>query len=408
MPARTLALLATPLALLLFGAAARAQPANLTLAGKAGQKAPVSRPATVTTIIGNGPPSNRVDVTFIGDGYTRSEIETTYADHTWNVIEDMITPGEALYDTEPYITYANFLNFHRINLISRESGIDFPQQNIYVDTALDGTEGCIDWTIGLCQLNWAKTDLAINSALAAADIGREWIWVSFNTDQVVGGGHTLQGGPIAIFSGDGGRGPGLAGEHAFHEGGHAFHALHDEYFGFPFQTYTGPEPWQVNVTTNNNPSTIKWKRWLGYDDPNDDLSPIGIYQGGMYHKWGVYRPTQNSRMWSHASYDAIAREKIILDIYGLVDPLDSWSDNGGLKFNPGTLFVSSVDPQIIQIDWYIDGILIVADGGESFTPRDHRTGGFLVTARAHDPTDWVRVVDRSALQQEITWNVFVL
>ena len=379
----------------------------IVLAGSSLSARALGETHEITTIISHGPPSNRVDVTFIGDGYTAAEIETTYHQHAVNVIEDMTTAGEALYDTEPYVTYANFFNFHRINLISSESGIDFPSEGIFVDTALDGTDSCEDWTIGLCQLDWAKTDAAIDPSLAAAGIGREWVWVTFNIDRVVGGGHYLPGGPIAIYSGDGGRGPELAAEHAFHEGGHTFHGLADEYYLPPDATYGGPEPWQVNVTANNDPATIKWSRWLGYDDPNDDLSPIGIYEGGMYNRWGVFRPTLNSRMWSSASYCSIAREKIILDIYSLVRPLDGWTDNTQPLLNPEVLSVTLVDSGVIKVDWYVDGMLVVDNGGETFLPADYLpvAGDFVVTARAYDDTDWVRVEDRSSLEQDVSWEV---
>ena len=365
-------------------------------------------PSPVTTILATGPSTNRVDVTFIGDGYRAEEIETTYHDHVWNVIEDMITPGEALYNTEPYITYANYLNFHRINLVSAESGIDFPAQGIYVNTALDGTDSCIDYTRGLCQVTWAKVDGHVDASLRAANIDREWLWITFNIDVVVGGAHTSSGGSFAIYSGDGGRGPLLAGEHAFHEGGHAFHHLLDEYWNYPLTTYSGPEPSQVNVTTNSDPNTVKWARWIGYDDPTDDLSPIGVYEGGMTHRWGIWRPTVQSRMRYHASYDAIAREKIILDIYRSVRPLDAWTDTAPTYGEGDIVSVQPVDPAVVKVDWLANGWTLIEDGGLSVRPSDYLgQGAWTIAARTYDDTPMVRVEDRSLLEQTVEWQ-FVL
>ena len=56
---------------------------------------------------------------------------------------------------------------------------------------------------------------------------------------------------------------------------HPFAGLADEYGGDPTR-YTGPEPFQANITTD--PTGAKWAAWLGYDQPG--IGVIGAYEGG--------------------------------------------------------------------------------------------------------------------------------
>ena len=78
-----------------------------------------------------GPPSNRVDMVFLGDGYQEHELPL-YETHIGSMVEYMFTQ-------EPFNRYENFFNQHRINVVSNESGADVPPDDIDVDTALGAT-----------------------------------------------------------------------------------------------------------------------------------------------------------------------------------------------------------------------------------------------------------------------------
>ena len=113
-------------------------------------------------------------------------------------------------------------------------------------------------------------------------------------------------------------------------------------------------------------------------------------------------------------FDAVSREQIILDIYALVDPLDSWLDNSASLINPDELFVSRIDDEVIDLQWFVDGELVSGATDEMFdlTSLDLDAGGHVVLARAFDPTGfdpvdgWVRR-DSSELEQFVSWNVMV-
>ncbi len=211
---------------------------------------------------------------------------------------------------------------------------------------------------------------------------------------IYGGGAA---GRYAVFAG--GRETGT--DVAFHEMAHSFHGLADEYGGGG--AYLGAEPLSVNVTTSSEGA--KWAHWIGYEQPG--IGTIGVYEGANRYDSDIFRPSPNSKMRTHTQpFDAVSREEIILDIYDYVDPLDSWLDNSTLLANPDILWVDVVDPTVIQVDWYLDGQLLLKNAGGSFMPGNLNLapGSYEVSALAYDSTDWVRV-QREDIQQLTTWQI---
>ncbi len=308
--------------------------------------------------------------------------------------------------TSPSLRYANFFNAHRVNVVSNQSGADKPPQNIFVDTALDASYWWDGVTERLLYFNTSKANAAVNSALVGSGIDVDMRFGVVN-DPKYGGG----GGSWAVYAG----GNSAANEIALHEVGHSFAGLADEYFSPG--TYAGPEPFEPNAT--KSPATGKWDRWLGYVDPDTNMGPIDYYEGARYFSNGIYRPSLNSKMRSLGRrFDAISRERFLQEIYEEVRPLDDWLDNGSLLDDPTSLWVETVDPDVLNVEWFVDG---ASRGllGESILLSDLRLdiGQYEVTARAYDAIldhgftgdslDWWRLSDTSSLQQEIVWDIAV-
>ena len=117
----------------------------------------------------------------------------------------------------------------------------------------------------------------------------------------------------------------------------------------------GGEPSEVNSTSN--PSFGKWDRWLGYNDPDSSIGVIDYYEGGRYYDYGLYRPSNNSMMRALGRpFDAISRERFIQKIYAEVDPLDSWLATGPVYLEDDVLWVDTVDPSVIGVEWFLDGV----------------------------------------------------
>jgi hypothetical protein len=282
-----------------------------------------------------------------------------------------------------------------VNVASSEQGADVPPNGIFRNTALGSSYYFDGFTERLLYVNTSLANNALATGLSGASFGAELRLVSVNDSRYGGGGAF---GGYAVFAG----GNGAAREIALHELGHSFNLLADEYGGATSR-FGGPEPSAVNVT--KDPTGAKWARWLGYSEPS--FGKIDAYEGAQYYDAGLFRPSENSKMRSlDRPFDAISREKIILDIYGLVDPLDSWLDNIGLLVDPAFLSVSVVDPAVIKTNWYVNGELVAGAEGETFRLNDYGfgPGHYLVTARAFDPTDWVRI-NLDQLEESITWDV---
>jgi hypothetical protein len=353
--------------------------------------------ASLTTIVNNGRSDNRVDMVFLGDGYTSADMAAgTYGNHINNYVNYMFADS---LNSDPFFRYRNYFNIHKIDVFSNESGADSPPDGVFRDTALDASYYFDDVTERLLYIDTAKANAVRDRALSTANFTAELQYVTVN-DSKYGGG----GGSYAVYAG----GNSASKEVALHETGHSFGGLADEYGGFA-EPYTGPEPIDPNVTTD--PTGAKWAYWQGYDQPGIGL--IGAYNGGRYYNDGIYRPSENSKMRSlYQPFDAISREQIILNIYDFVKPLDSWLDNSILLTNPDELFVDVVDETVISLEWFIDGNRIGDVGSErlNLTSLGYGPGDYVVSARAFDPTGfdplngWVRK-DQSKLEQRVSWNV---
>lgn len=369
-----------------------------------------------------GAADNRVDIAIIGDGYTASDINTLYIPAVQGTMDYMFGNVSK---AQPYPRYQNFFNVHRIDIVSQDSGVDILSDGIFRNTALDGERGCTDYTIGICGVDWSLTHQTFEQAAADFDFEPDWHLVLLNDDAYSGAAHYPSGkAPLPVYSGHhvGGWSP-L--DLALHEGAHAWHRLADEY-SQGNGTYTGSEPTAVNITTNS--TGLKWDRWIGYVMPNGN--EIGVFEGGFYHDFGIYRPSNGNKMnggpdnchslTNDCGHDMVAIEKIILDIYDLVRPIDAHLDNNSVLQDPNELWVEVVDPNVLKVDWFVDGAPVSERGSEDFTVANHLTsaGTYQVTARVWDEViehafsdnnnphalDMVRK-DLNKLEQSVSWTV---
>ena len=356
---------------------------------------------TVTTVLDNGPSDNRVDLIFIGDGYQSNEIDGTYAGHVQDEIDYLFNGAFR----NPFPRYQNFFNAHRVNVVSNESGADQPPNGIFRDTALDASY----WWGGSVErclyLNTSKANQAVNAALAGSDIDIDARFGLVNDDKYGG-----CGGSWAVYA----AGNAAATDIGVHELGHSLGNLADEYWTNG-TTYNSSEPNSVNLTTR--PTTGKWDRWVGYDDPDTNIGPIGYYEGGGYHQLGLFRPSINSEMRNlNRPFDAISREQFISRFYAEVDPLDDWLPNRTGIENPQEIWVETIDPGVINVEWFVNGVSIGNQGETLDIPSlNLEPGQHSIEARAYDAIldhsftgdslDWWRRDDTSALEQFVAWDI---
>jgi hypothetical protein len=325
-----------------------------------------------------------VNYVILGDGYVASELETIYLAHVRAMVGALF--GER---NEPYRRYRRFINICVLKVASNESGVDGDGR--VRDTAFDGRG---DDQSRLGTVNGTKVRAAI-SQLLPHTMDVDWRSVVLNSDQ-----WWHSGGSIMVWSGAGGS---RSAEAAVHEGGHSFHRLADEYDADACRGTA--EPTEINVTADPT-GQLKWKEWLNHDQtPGTGLQRP--FEGGRYCRTGIWRSSASSLMRTvPGPFNSISREKIIRDIYAIVSPIDSATDNRALVSAPAELRVDVVDPDVVKVEWAVDGRVMTADGGGTFPTTGLPPGNHTVTARAHDDTPWVRG-DRSRLQRTLEWQVTI-
>lgn len=345
------------------------------------------------TLLNSGPAGNRVDMVFVGDGYTAAEVSSLYPQHVEAFVAHMFDQGQ-----DPFPRYRKFFNVYRIDIVSNQSGADEPDLGIYRNTALDATFNYGGGGSRSLGINTVKAGAYISMELGAAGVTPEVRLGVVNTSRYGG-----NGGSLAAFS----AGNVDGNEIGLHEMSHAFGGLADEYVSYA-TTYTGSEPTEGNVT--KSAAGEKWARWLGYVDPaHPELGAVGAYEGAKYYAKGLYRPTLDSKMRTlNRPFDAVSREQLVLAIYRYVDPLDGWMNNAAPLTNPLSLWVDTVDPQVVKVQWTVDGVVLAGAVSETLDLTKVRlgVGSHTITALAYDDTDWVRLAT-DALRQSISWQVVI-
>ncbi|MDA8627964.1 M64 family metallopeptidase [Pseudomonadales bacterium] len=363
---------------------------------------------------------NRINLAIIGDGYQVEELESLYQATVRDTLDYFFTHPKSA----PYPRYQAFFNVFRIDIASNDSGVDDLEREIYRDTALGGENACTDYTIGICGADWSLVHEAFDLAEISAGFVADWRLVLLNDDSYNAAAHYAADGTLPIYSANY-QGVWDMRDIALHEGAHAWHYLADEYGGDP-GIYPYAEPSEVNVTKDS--SGAKWSEWLDYVMP--DGMVVGAYEGGRYYDRGIFRPTISSKMNggpadchnidNDCGHNAVSIQKIILDIYRLVRPLDGHTPAETVLTDPESLSVMVIDPEVVKVNWSIDGQRILEAGPETLVLDEllKVPGAYQVTAHAYDEVvvhafsdnarphslDLVRR-DFELLQQTVTWQV---
>ena len=390
-------------------AAVIVMPPAMALAGASGTEQPL--PAAyradfdVTAIRASGHPDNRYDIVIAGEGFASDDISDHFAVVAERLADCFLTSGQ--FDREPYLRYRNFINVHRVDAMSNDSGSDTAALDR--DTARSNS-GFVD-RISIMEQSTRRAGFAPDARLANAARG-------------IG------------FAGTGWAETNDACEPALHESGHAWNGLGDE---FDIQSEAKPcvEPVQPNLTIESSPQRVKWRRWLGYQPAGDmTLGPIGVYGLATTCLKRPLAGTDNSRMWRDGPFTAIDREAIIRSIYTAARPVDAATPTDATLSDP-KLWVRVVDPAVIKVAWSVidaKGTAIATSTGQVLDTTALRLakGSYRVTARAYDAAVDHAFSDRSpatidgsvqrspdaldlvrdptllsAMQQSISWNVTV-
>jgi len=345
-----------------------------------------------------GPPKNRVNYVIVGDGYTKDQLDTLYVQHIQKALTKRFSPIG-----EPYGRYRKFVNICALKLASETSPIGKGA------TALKCTG---DDQSRLARCDERAADMAISDNVPAG-FEVDWKAVVLNNDRWWNTGAVLM-----LWSGAHKDAAGAA----LHEGGHGFHQLADEYTG----TGSGcaREYGEVNSTIDMAKTDGKWDLWLDHEQKGA-TGRQGVFLGSRYCNQSQYRPSQNSMMNSlfgdnpNTSYNAVSREKMVMDIWRVVTPIDDTTPPAGAVPSPTKLTVRVIDPAVIDVDWSVDGKVVAEKGGADLDVPGLALakGDHTITARAYDNAgpELVRYTTGTKFgrmnwarsQQTVSWTVTV-
>lgn len=257
-------------------------------------------PASVIEIKIHGQSTDRVDLLFLGEGYTRGELR--------KCSHDVRRAAEALFQYSPFRERRESFNLRAICAASPESGVSHPSRGLHRRTLFNSTFD----VFGTARYALSFNNRAIREVAAYAPY--DFLAIVMN-DRAYGAGGIF--GQFATVSIDNPRSfPAFV-----HEFGHHFAALADEYFLAPVAyapAVPAAEPWEPNVTALFDPPSVKWKELVSAGTPVPTPWPekeyiqtggsdryllsgpyagkVGAFEGALYMKKGYYRSEQSCLM----------------------------------------------------------------------------------------------------------------
>ncbi len=303
----------------------------------------------VWAVLENGPPSAKVDIVLLGDGYTAEDMEK------WH--RDARRMADLLFATSPFEERRSDFNVWAVDTASSASGVARPSDGVHRRSALRVTYDAF----GSERYVLAFDNRRLREAAAAAP---------YEAMILVVNGRKYGGGGIfnlyATVSSDNAFTPYVL----VHEFAHHFAGLADEYYTSAVayeSTSERPEPWEPNATASGTspkwldlvtpgvPLPTLWakeafekaqkeiqarrRRIRGEGRPEEEMealfreeqqrveallgqgshaTSVGAFEGAMYEARGYFRPQANCMMFTRSEeFCAVCRRALekMIDLY---------------------------------------------------------------------------------------------
>jgi len=213
-------------------------------------RSPIIARGKLTTVFENGPARQKVDLLFLGDGYTAAEEGKFQA--------DLARLTGYLFAAEPFASQKQHFNVRGLQVPAVESGVSNPRGGQWRQSPLGLSYNAFD--SDRYMLTGENKTLREIAAQAPYDV----LVLVANSRKYGGGGIFNLWTTVAADSA----------ETAYilvHELGHSFAGLADEYYTsqVAYEDFNAPgtEPWEPNVTALSDPENLKWKDLLAPGTP---------------------------------------------------------------------------------------------------------------------------------------------
>jgi len=188
-----------------------------------------------------------------------------------------------------------------------------------------------------------------------------------------------------------------------HEMGHSFGGLADEYWSGG--GYEAP-----NRTQNSNPSTNKWKNWIG-------INSVGIYphvdmSDPIASNW--FKPHNSCGMeYLGEQFCSVCKQAIIEKIHSLVSPVDSYtpSNNASIDANSSVLFTVNEIlpiPNTLVNTWKLNGTTLASTANSlTISPNQLNNGNNSLLFSVTDNSNLLKVDNHATLHfANIIWILY--
>ncbi len=262
----------------------------------------------IDTVSYAGKSSDFLDIVFIAEGYTKSEIP--------KFKKDVRRFRDWIFKVVPFSEYKDKVNIYALLTPSKDSGPDIPGKHVYNETLLNSSFYTFN----------SPRYLTVRDTKKMCDIASlvpyDHVYVLVNTDTYGGAGFYNTYTSCASDCD-------YAEQIASHELGHGLIGLADEYYDnknddISYYYDLNNEPWEPNLTTLVDFSK-KWKHLVNKETPiptprtRKYIQKIGAFEGGAYQSKGIYSPMQDCKMKSNNTDELcpVCKEAIrkIMDFY---------------------------------------------------------------------------------------------
>ena len=393
----------------------------------------VCRAQTITTILTNGPATNRINLILFAEGYKTNQLA--------QFTNDARATVSNLLMTAPYSEYTNYFNAFAIAVPSTNSGANHSATG---NTNLSYFNASYN-SLGLTQLitippndrdaTYSKGKGKLEALLTNAALYTNQLSLATNllpkftatnrflilvvNDSLYGGSGqpptNTDAYPLAVTSlGNAGGVP--AYDIIAHESGHTFASLADEYTN-AFPGFVPVE--RANVTTNTVLANIPWNAWIeeGIEIPTIDSgfnSYVGLFPGAEYQTTNWFRPRYDCKM-NHLGqgFCEICSEAIIKGCaqrLRLLENIFPASNNPVLTSTQTLTFnFTRLQPSThnLLVQWFTNGTAATGQTNPAYTfnPAAFTNGNHTLRVALTDPTPLVRTDPAHVLSNSLVWNL---